>query len=70
MINWKANVKDGIMKKILSLLLVFSIIFPMSKDDGDTAKPVFTYGIDTNYYSWIWQDKLELHITQLIYILI
>ncbi len=39
------------MKKILSLLLVFSIIFPMSKDDGDTAKPVFTYGIDTNYYS-------------------
>ena len=64
MIDWKANIKDGIMKKILSLLLVFSIIFPMSKDYSDTAKPVFTYGIDTNYYSCIWQDKLELHIIQ------
>lgn len=41
------------MKKILSLLLVFSIIFPMSKDDSDTAKPVFTYGFDTNYYSGV-----------------
>lgn len=54
------------MKKILSLLLVFSIIFPMNKDDSDTAKPVFTYGSDTNYYSGVWQDKLELYITQLM----
>ncbi len=38
------------MKKILSLLLAISIFFPMGKDDSDSDRPIFTHGIDTNYY--------------------